>query len=521
MLRSLPFRALGAALLCSAIASPRFAGAAVARDELPIDPVTLLQWREACDLVDRHGDAIWPGYRLSRIPALLMHPKKGEVLLRFPQPPPAFVRFGGTSPLGEEPLFVRRGTTVYDVVTDTTSVINNVRVLVVTDRGARDGVNDPWNLCTQVHEGFHAWAEKGLKIPSYSELDMADYPDLEPERSARLHLEGDALLAALAADAPDEREEQALLFLAERTRRRAGLPAGVVRAEDSNEMNEGLATYVEWRALELWRDHGLSDALRAALPELKLPDAFAAEVEQRTIQLRHLARHTMSVNGSEFGTAVVRRRAYFFGGALGRLLDALAPEWKRGVAQGTTMTALLAEALGAPSDEELAERADAHESDAKFAELVAAKEKLSAKAARDHERTIARVLDGAGTLLRLDVSAVAGRELLPSSYTPFGVVRVDADRRLFWMAPTRFDFGDVVVRTKESDVAIVVDSARKELLVRSPLDAAAVVAALTRPAAPGVPAYSDAALEIEGVITATTTDADGSVVVRIASPRGR
>jgi len=266
-------------VLAASLAPSLGARSGVTLDDLPIDPVTLLQWREACELVDRHGDAIWPGYRLSEIPALLMHPKVGEVLLRFPRPPPDFTRFGGASPLGEEPLFVRRGTTVYDVVTDTTTVINNVRTLVVTDRGARDGVNDPWNLCTQVHEGFHAFAEKGLKIPSYNELDLADYPDLEPDRSARLHLEGDALLAALAADAPDEREEQALLFLAERTRRRAGLPAGVVRAEESNEMNEGLATYVEWRALELWRDHGLSDAMRAALPDLKLPDAFAAEVE--------------------------------------------------------------------------------------------------------------------------------------------------------------------------------------------------------------------------------------------------
>ncbi|MSR47020.1 MAG: hypothetical protein EXS13_08140 [Planctomycetes bacterium] len=453
-----------------------------------------------------------------------MNPGQAEVLLRFPQPPSSYVRFAGANPLTNEPLFVRRGTTVFSVVTDTTTLIHNVRTLVVTDRGARDSIdginNDAWNLCTQVHEGFHAFADRALKIPAYSELDMADYPDLEPERSARLQLEGDALIAALAAEAPDEREEQALLFLAERVRRRDGLPAAVVRAEDGNEMNEGLATYVEWRALELWRDHGISKELQAAMPQFKAAQEFTAEVKQHTIQLRHLARHTLAVNGSEFGTAVVRRRAYFFGGALGRLLDALSPEWKRSAEQGRTLTESLVEALGAPSDEELAERAAAAEDDAAFAELVAAKAKQSARATQDRERTVARVIDGAGTLLRIDVSSVAGREFLPSSYTPFGIVRVDANRRLFWMAPTNFTIGAVTVRTLRGDVAIIADDERQKLLVRTPAEAADVIAALTRPAAPDTPAYRDSALEIEGVVEAVTTEADGSVVVRLASARG-
>ncbi|MBL8839927.1 MAG: hypothetical protein JNL90_00175 [Planctomycetes bacterium] len=503
-----------------AAAAPRPARA----EELGIDPITLLQWQEACRLVDAHEAEIWPGYRLSEIPALMSHPGKAEVLLRFPRPPPSYVRFTGKNPLGAdpataEPLFVRRGTTLYSVVTDTTANINGVQTLVVTDRGARDSIDDAWNLCTQVHEGFHAWASRAMKLPAYNELDLADYPDLEPERAARLELEGEALLAALAAESPDEREEQALRFLGLRERRRAGLAPAILRAEDANEMNEGLATYVEWRALELWRDHGVGAALAAGQPGFDAARECKEEVEQRTTQLRHLARHTMAVNGDSFGTAVVRRRGYFFGGALGRLLDPLAPDWKGRVVQGVTLTELLHDALGAPAADELAAEADAAEDEANFAALVARKETQAAPAAAAVARRVATVLEGAGTLLRIDLSALTMAPLLPTSYTPFGVLRVAPGQRLFHMAPTAFDLGTASVHTLSGDVAVIADDERKELLIRTPLDSDAVLAALTRPSQPGVPSYADAALRIEGVIQATTVEADGSIVVRMAPAR--
>ncbi len=490
-------------------------------EELPIDPVTLLQWRDAVQLVERHEARIWPGYQLARIPALLMHPGKAEVLLRFPQPPPSYVRFTGTHPLGAEPLFVRRGTTVYSVTTDTTADINGVQTLVVTDRAARDGSNDPWNLCTQVHEGFHAFAAGAMKLPAYSELDLADYPDLEPERSARLHLEGDALLAALAATTADEREEQALTFLALRRARRAGLAPAIVRAEDANELNEGLATYVEWRALELWRDEGVSAELLAANPELARPNAFADEIAQRTLQLGHLARHTMGVNGSEFGTAVVRRRGYFFGAAIGRLLDAIDLDWKPRTLRGEPLTDQLHDALGAPDDAELAGLAADAEAAAGLTALVERKTVQAAKAHRERESVIAKVLDpdAAGTLLRIEVSALTTAPLLAASYTPFGVVRVDPERRLYWMAPTTFALGPAAVETLRGDIAIITDDGRHELLVRVPTDAAAVLQQLTRPAAPDQPAFADAALRIDGHVSAATQDSDGSILVRLADPR--
>lgn len=503
---------LAAAMLVAAT------GATPRAEELPIDPVTLLQWREACRLVAEHEAAIWPGYQLERIPALLFHPGRGEVLLRFPRPPAGFAPLRGAHPLSDEPLFVRRGETSYSVVTDTTTQVLGVRTLVVTDRGARASVDDAWNLAVQVHEGFHAFADGALRIPDYSELDLADYPDLDPEKSAWLELEGEALLAALSAPESDVLEEQALRFLAARARRRDGLAAPIVRAEDANEINEGLATYAEWRALELWRQHGVGEALRAALPGFDAAAECAGALDQKTIQLRHLARHTMTVNGENFGTAAVRRRGYFFGAAIGRLLDRIAPAWKRDVARGTPLCELLAAALGEPGEDELASLAEELAAETDLAALLERKRQQAAPAAAARERALATLWEGAGTRVHVDFSAITTAPLLPASYTPFGVVRVDPARRLFGMAPTRFELQNATVQTLRADAPILVDDERHELVVRTPTDAQAVLDAVTSPAGPGQPALADGTLRIDGPIQAATMDADGSVVIRLAPP---
>ncbi len=499
----------------------------VAPTDLGIDPVTLLQWREACRLVAEHEAEIWPGYRLGDLPALMLNPKVAEVLVRYPRPPPDFVRWIGSNPIGDEPLLIRRGTTVFDVGMDTTTAINGVRTLVVTDRGARDGINDAYNLAVQVHEGFHAFADAHLRIPSYSELDLADYPDLDAERSAHLHLEGGALLAALKAESIDEVEEHTIAFLGERARRRVDLPAQIVRAEDANELNEGLATYVEWRALELWLAHGVAPEVVAASKGFRFPDDIAHELDQKTIQLGHLARHTMGVNGGTFGTAVVRRRCYFFGAAQARLLDRLAPEWKAAVVSGRTLHELLLEALGDPAAAELGERADALEKDSAFPLLVMAKRGVAAEATKQRDARIASVLSGPGTLVRFDVSQLWRGPLAPASYTPFGVLRVGPGRRLFGMSPTLFTFGGVSLHTTTGEIEILADDTTHELLLRTPTPAAELLAALakanaTRSATAGATEVAtsavtplDPAFELEGAAAAAAIASDGSVVIKL------
>jgi len=483
--------------------------------DLGVDPVTLLQWREACRIVSEHEDEIWPGYRLGEIPALMLRPGVAEVLLRHPRPPSGYVPHLGGSPLDGELLLVRRGATLFDVGMDTSVDLNGVRTLVVTDRGARGGADDAWCLAVQVHEGFHAFAARHLRMPGMSELDLADYPDLDAERNARLHLEGSALERALLAEGADEVEEAALAFLAERSRRRAGMAEAVVRFEDGNEWNEGLATYAEWRALELWARHGVAADVLAACPGLRFPESLVHRADQLRIQLGHSARGTLSINGSPFGPAAVRRRGYFFGAAIGRLLDRFRPGWKAEAAQARPLTALLFEALGEPSDRELGERADALEREAGLAALTGEKRANAAAAAREREQRIAAVLAGAGTLLRIDVAALApSGSLAPSSYTPFGILAAGERRRLFSMSPTDFSIGPAKV-TASASPGVIVDEARRELLVRSPIGREELVAALSRWRG----RHDDPAVAILAPAAECAREDDGSVRLRLLAVR--
>jgi hypothetical protein len=475
-------------------------------DDLPVDPASLLLWNEAVGLVTTHESEIWPGYRLAEIPALVTHPKVGEILMRHPAPPAGFVRVTDANGLAAipaslraEPMWIRRGTTVFEIPQETSTSLGGVTTLVVSDRKALESADDAWCLGTVVHEGFHAWAGTRMKMAPSNEIDLADFPDLDPDVNAHLELEGRALEAAVradAADAADETEEQLVLFLAERLRRRARVPANAIAWEDGNELNEGLATYVEWRAHDLWAKQGVGAPLAAALPKLADKKVFAAHGEQILLKLRNLARGTFNVNGSEFGPATVRYRGYDFGAALGRALDRVSGDWKAQVAKGATLTDLLRAALGAPADAELAERADGYEKDTGYAALVLAKQARVKDAAAERARRIAAVTSGQGTLVVLDFGELSkSGPLLPSSYTPFGILRVDDHRRMFTMVPVGFVIGTARIVTPEAP-GVIVDEAARTLTTRVDRDAAALATALASSSASGH-AFADAGLTIE------------------------
>ena len=487
--------------------------------DLPVDPASLLMWREAVDLVSAHESEIWPDYRLGEIPAVVTRPKVGELLVRHPKPPEGFAPLKAArlpESLRNEPFWIRVGKTVFDVPEETSTMLGDVRTLVVSDRDAANAAEDSWHLGTVVHEGFHAWAATKMKLAPSNEIDLADFPDLDAEVNARLELEGNALEAAVRAATSDEVEERALLFLAERLRRRARMPANTIAWEDGNELNEGLATYVEWRAYDLWARQGVGAPLLAALPALGKREDFVQRGEQVLLKLRNLARGTMSMNGSEFGPAVVRFRGYEFGAALGRLLDRVGSDWKAQVAKGAKMTDLLRLALGDPSDKELGERADAMEKEANYPLLVTQKGSRLIRATEERQRRIAGVLDGpAGTLVEISVAALSrSGPLLPSSYTPFGILRVDADRRLFSMSPTGFDFGTAKSTTPEAP-GVIVDEKARTLTTRTPAAAEQLLTAFAKFAG----SYSAAGLTIEAPAATATKSSNGAIRVELAGAK--
>lgn len=488
-----------------------------AGDELPVDPASLLLWREAVALVQAHEAEIWPGYKLAEIPALVTHPKVGEILMRHPQPPAGFSKLDAASApesLHDEPMWIRRGTTVFSIPQETSTNLGGVTTLVVSDRKALQDADDYWCLGTVVHEGFHAWAGTRMKLAPSNEIDLSDFPDLDAAVNAHLELEGRALESAVRTEAQDESEEQAALFLAERLRRRALMPKNAIDWEDGNELNEGLATYVEWRAHDLWAKAGVGEVLQKALPKLAETKGFAERGEQVLMKLRNLARGTFTVNGSTFGPAAVRYRGYDFGAAIGRVLDRVSSDWKTSVAQGATLTDLLRKALGEPSDEELAERADAYEKETDFTALVAKKKELSAQAAAERAKRVAAVLEGAGTLVVIDFGEISKKgAVLPSSYTPFGILRVDDHRRMFSMAPTGFSIASARVETPDQP-GVIVDETARTLTTRIARDPEPLVAALAKHGADGS-AFVDAGLTIQAARMTAAREGTGTVRVKL------
>lgn len=484
--------------------------------DLPIDPASLLLWKEAVDLVSAHEAEIWPGYRLAEIPALVTHPKVGEILARHPRPPAGFTPLDAArvpESLRDEPFWIRMGTTVFAVPQETSTRLGDATTLVVSDRKAFDTPEDSWCLGTVVHEGFHAWAAMKMKLAPSNEMDLADFPDLDPEVNAHLELEGIALEAAARAETSDEMEERAVHFLAERLRRRARMPKNVIAWEDGNELNEGLATYVEWHAYDLWAKQGVGAPLLAALPALGKKEEFVVRSDQILLKLRNLARGTMSMNGSEFGPAVVRYRGYVFGAALARVIDRMGGDWKEAVARGAKLTDQLRLALGDPTDKELDERADAMEREANYSLLVTQKSGRLLRAEDERRKRIADVTDGpAGTRVEIAVAGLSqSGPLLPSNYTPFGILRVDADRRLFSMSPTSFDVGGAHIVTPEAP-GVIVDEKARTLTTRTAASADDLLAALQKFSG----SYSAAGLTIEASAAVATREPTGAVRIVLA-----
>jgi hypothetical protein len=429
-------------------------------DESLVDPVNLLLWREAVDLLDRHEAEIWPGFRLAGIPALITHPNVGEILLRHPRPPAGFHLLDAElrpEALRDEPTWIRRGTTAFTFVNGTTTSIGGAATLVVPDRALMH--SDTWSLGAIVHEGFHVWSATQMKIAAPASIGLADFPNLDPEVNARLELEGRALVRAAraaAADDPLEMKTQATVFLAERRRRRERMPSDAIAWEDGTELCEGLAKFVELRALQLWSRVGVSETLVEKLPDLERKEGFARDVRSSLAHLRDYSRGTLGYEGSPYGPATVRVRGYFFGAALGLVLERVAGDWKARVAKGALLTHLLREAVGQPSDAELARVADDVEGAADFATLVAAKRDLATEAADEGERRIAAVLEGGGTCVVIDASELAGGGAFRiTAGSPFGVLRVDDHRLLYSNDPTTFTIGSARVETPARPGVIV------------------------------------------------------------------
>jgi hypothetical protein len=161
-----------------------------------------------------------------------------------------------------------------------------------------------------IHEAFHVFQRGHHKAWSANEAELFTYPFSDTAQIALQHEELEGLRRALAARR-NGGACWAKLAMDARARRLAMLPQGAAQFERMTELNEGLATYVEKRAV------GVAD--------------------------RNLLSET------RFAPDRVRSRAYQSGVAIARLLDRYSPSWRSTLERNdsTALDVLLTNALTA------------------------------------------------------------------------------------------------------------------------------------------------------------------------------
>jgi hypothetical protein len=243
---------------------------------------------------------LWPGFDPAAIP-LAIHDGRLTWLFRHPAPPAEFRPVDGAHVMeGRHPA----------VTANTSAEIGGVETAILWE-GALSGSVEA-AAATAVHEAFHAYQRTHHPAWAGNEMDFFVYPVDDAELLSLRRLESEALRRALRADGVAAAACWAALAVALREERFVAMPVRAAAYERGNELNEGLARYVEWRALD------------------EPPPAW---------QL------------ADYPPEAVRLRTYATGAALGVLLDRFAPGWRRRLAEANDqpLDRMLAEALAGSS----------------------------------------------------------------------------------------------------------------------------------------------------------------------------
>ncbi|RYG34507.1 hypothetical protein EON81_15340 [bacterium] len=422
---------------------------------LLIDPLLLVEAREVWTLIGKPGNPVWPGWDARKTPILIYFPGRQDVLINHPNPPAGFRRYTGPirSPIGA--IYVRDGSTTFDMDGQNTSTkIGGVETLVIADtlstrrqwvKGLAGAVTEdaekadatiekslfanPFDTMTMfAHEAFHVHQRNAAPEKHPDEMSLVEYPSLSVTNNVGNALEADRLVAALSSKTTGEVRKEALRWLAVRKARRAVLPASSVAYEDATEFSEGLAKYVEYRSLQLWEG-------KRPASEMWLVQGFrgygnlAAERERLVRRMKGYMDGSSGVNNDLYGASPVRFRLYYSGMAVAALLDRLGAKWHdRIFRKEATLTGLVEEVLQ-PSGEDLAWNA----TPARQEELRTEKERLAAEGDAHVASEVAKFDSVPGELV-IDYSALKDPKI-GFGYTSFGILRVDADRNIFRLTP--------------------------------------------------------------------------------------
>jgi hypothetical protein len=224
---------------------------------------------------------LWPGFDPGSTPVAIFDGTR-TLLFRHPAPPAAF-----TPLAGHDGVWVHAGRDS-SVSANTSTELGGVTTATLMP--ASDSTSALRRAGILIHEAFHVFQRAHHTSWAANEADLFTYPVNDAGLLTLRRLESEALRRALLAATKSDAECWAHAATNLRRERFARLPASASAYERGTELNEGLATYVEWRATNA-------------------PDSNV------------LPAH-------EYAPEKIRDRGYRSGVALARLLDRLSPEWR-------------------------------------------------------------------------------------------------------------------------------------------------------------------------------------------------
>jgi hypothetical protein len=304
--------------------------------------------RRVVELAERD---LWPGFDPRAVP-LLIHDGERTWLFRHPAPPDGF------RPVDDAHVMDGRHPAA---IANTSAEIGGVQTAVLWERALERPVDAA--TATAIHEAFHAFQRDHYPGWIANEMDFFIYPLDDAEALALRRLESEALRRALRASDRSAAACWARAALDLRDRRFRRLPAAAAAYEQGNELNEGLARYVEWRALD----------------DPPSPSAFG-----------------------DFPADGVRLRTYAVGAALASLLDRFDTRWRQHLAEhdDQALDQVLAAAL---PEAETSDRCEPDPEDQARARHKAADD--VARLAEEREEARRMFLDRAGWRLVVDARA--------------------------------------------------------------------------------------------------------------------
>jgi hypothetical protein len=270
-------------------------------------------------------DSVWPGYNLAKRPFIFYMPGKWALLFNYSKEIDGFTSYPGDWPdLGTDVLFHQgqykdfTGQLAFGLSIDTVEVA----AVPFMEKSEVDIFG------FIVHENFHQYQKYG-KHRAFGEIAWEreeKYPIQDRENTALAYLEMRLLMDALEMSRIDQIrkcEDYVKQFVAVRNYRWKESDPFVARYEQGQEINEGIAQYVEIKSIDLMTQLKYNSSLSGLTSSL-LEDFSSISMPQYLLKDFQLRITGNSVSPED----MLRNRIYPVGSAQGYLLDYFKIDWK-------------------------------------------------------------------------------------------------------------------------------------------------------------------------------------------------